>query len=154
MTLNGQLNALTSMRVGFSYYEAERVTLSHVYPQGGPSRGGLRVTLRGYGFRDLDHGRGLACSFGASALIPATLAEGSSDQLLCESPPLRLAARTDAGNGMQCTLPRGTVSIRVTLNGNNSASSAMTVGALNYTFLDVDGRAASPSQSGVAEHFY
>ena len=37
------------------------------------------MTVWGAGFRDLDHGAGLSCKFGAAPLVPATLASDADD---------------------------------------------------------------------------
>ena len=49
-----------------------------------------QVTVWGAGFRDLDHGGGLSCKFGAASLVPATLASDAGDggqSLTCAPPP-------------------------------------------------------------------
>ena len=117
VSLNGQLQARTSAGVSFTYFRSGvDVRVSRIYPRGGRPEGGTLITVTGVGFRDLDHGRGLGCAFGAAPLTPARLSSGTEEasELLCESPPVT-AANID---GVCGAVTR--VAFRVTLNGNNS----------------------------------
>eukprot|EP00900_Chrysochromulina_parva_P017045 jgi/Chrpa1/25341/Chrysochromulina_OHIO_Genome00026959-RA len=117
VSLNGQLQARTSAGVNFTYFRSGvDVRVSRIYPRGGRPEGGTLITVTGVGFRDLDHGRGLGCAFGAAPLTPARLSSGTEEasELLCESPPVT-AANID---GVCGAVTR--VAFRVTLNGNNS----------------------------------
>ena len=118
------LDQQTSSGINFHYYRTgEDVRVSSIYPMGGPRAGGTTVTVRGTGFRDLDHGIGLYCSFGTDGpLVPATVAPGSAEdptsfgQLTCLSPPI---TPTSAESQASC-VARMTVPVLLTLNGNNS----------------------------------
>ena len=57
-------SSISRRRWRFHYYRTGDVRVSSIYPMGGPRAGGTTVTVRGTGFRDLDHGNGLYCSFG------------------------------------------------------------------------------------------
>ena len=107
--------------------------VSSIYPMGGPRAGGTTVTVRGTGFRDLDHGVGLYCSFGTDGpLVPATVAPGSAEdptsfgQLTCLSPPRELT-----GDSAE------TVIVRVTNNGDNG-NAAMTNDLVGFTYYVFD----------------
>ena len=114
VSINGQLDQQTSSGINFHYYRTgEDVRVSSIYPMGGPRAGGTTVTVRGTGFRDLDHGNGLYCSFGTDGpLVPATVAPGSAEdptsygQLTCLSPPITpTSAESQASCVARMTVP-------------------------------------------------
>ena len=108
------------------------------------------MTISGTGFTDLNHGYGLACSFGSSSLVPASLSDdartgaGTSvgTQLVCISPPLTELQEDEESSS--CSPHIKPVPVRITLNGNNSivarqdsGSSAMTRwDSVNFSYYD------------------
>ena len=127
VTLNGQLHARTRTSVvPFIYYAWTDVRVSVIYPQGGPLDGNIAVTVWGVGFRDLDHGKGLQCSFGwgSERLVSATLSASAhgGEALICMSPAVR--ATQLPASAEQCTGGPTVVPLRISLNGNNSAIGA------------------------------
>jgi len=135
ITVNGQLQHITSSQVSFAFYKTAGLHVSQLYPRGGPRAGGTSVTVWGVGFRDLGHGNhstgsaGLHCRFGASSLVPATLQDSAGGEgpqrLRCESPPLPVSDRCES------------VVVRITNNANNpSGGVALTADDVAFTYFD------------------
>ena len=159
VTVNSQLRALTAGAVPFTYVAPAAVTVSRVYPRGGPRGGGTTVTVWGAGFRDLDRGDGLKCKFGDSGLIVAALdgvddpggawpdgGQGAADAggagpqtLTCVAPPLPPSEACQ------------TVQVRVTNNAHNPPGEeddggSITDDDVGYTYFDSE-RAADVGAS-------
>ena len=83
VTLNRDVegHSLTTDGVEFHYYSAASLSVTEVFPRGGPAGGGTLVTLTGSGFF-ADRG-GVFCRFGGAegGVVPATL---------LSAPPLRM----------------------------------------------------------------
>jgi hypothetical protein len=139
--VNGDPKAKTSSAVRFAYYAQASLTVSRVYPRGGPRAGGTAVTVWGDGFTELGHGRhddapsaaGLHCKFGGLSLVPATLStEGGegAQQLTCASPALPPSDRCE------------TLVVRVTANRDNPAGGdALTSDDVGFSYYEgFDGR--------------
>ena len=151
LTINGQLHARTSASVAFSYYRPQDVRVSSIYPHGGTADGGTLVTVYGTGFRDLDHGSGMYCSFGdIPPLMPATVGTATEDWLTCYSPPLLYTSQPpgSCSDGVRPSVP-----LRLTLNGNNSADADVNAMSNDdhpqnrFTYIELDAAAGSSESS-------
>lgn len=101
VTLNGVDFSTGSTATAFLY--DDDVTVSALVPDRGPAAGGVRVIVRGSGFRPDEH---LACRFGLQAAAAEFVRE---DAIACWAPPqVRVSA----------------VSVSVTLNGQDFSSSS------------------------------
>ncbi len=112
VTLNGELNFLTSSKVPFAYYDHNAtLSVTSIYPQAGPKEGGNVITVYGTGFRVLG-GRlkrtcdGVVNGTTSEELYGTQRTEGSmsqavnkgiGDSRLCEHPLIESTNR-----GLQC----------------------------------------------------
>jgi hypothetical protein len=137
--MNGQVHAFTRQGAAtFVYHSPPRII--SIFPPGGDSKGGTRLTLTGEGFSEKNHGKGLACIFGGvakpgpdfrvdrAASVPATLSDANENSgfgttIYCHSPPL-----DDLGD----SCARTTVAVRVTNNGGNAISAEASGGFVYY----------------------
>ncbi|CAN0079642.1 unnamed protein product, partial [Hapterophycus canaliculatus] len=105
----------TNSRVEFTFTE-DPVVLA-AFPASGPSKGGTRVSLTGFGFQDLSE---LGCRFGATAVdVPATFL--SPTEVVCIAPEQLLEWNNERDLGADLSSPAGGATVRVaaTLNGQD-----------------------------------
>ena len=96
----------------YAYFAPENVTLTSVFPRGGPHSGGTTLTVRGSGFHTFGS---LGCILGTLPAVPATRV--SDGELRCRTSP----------NG---PLPStGRLPVRITLNGIDIMPSPMRTAA-------------------------